>query len=66
MEAANAWLPAYMADYDRRFAVAPRKAEDAHRPVPHGADELPLILCERHERKLSKNRRSSSSGASTS
>ena len=55
MEAANAWLPAFVADYDRRFAVAPRDAEDAHRPVLHDADELALILCERHERKLSKN-----------
>ena len=31
MEAANAYLPEFMAAYNRRFAVAPREAEDAHR-----------------------------------
>ena len=55
MEAANAWLPEFMADYNRRFAVAPREAEDAHRPVLHDAAELALILCEHHVRKLTKN-----------
>ena len=55
MEAANAYLPEFMADYNRRFAVAPREAEDAHRPVLHGAAELALILSEHHVRKLSKN-----------
>ena len=55
MEAANAYLPEFMADYNRRFAVAPREAEDAHRPVPHSAGELALILCEHHVRKLTKN-----------
>ena len=37
MESANAHLPQYMADYNRRFAVAPREPGDAHREVPHGA-----------------------------
>ena len=55
MEAANAWLPEFMAGYNQRFAVAPREAEDAHRPVLHDAGELALILCEHHVRKLSKN-----------
>ena len=35
--------------------MAPREAEDAHRPVLHDADELALILSEHHVRKLSKN-----------
>ncbi len=30
MEHANAWLPAFIADYNRRFAVSPRDASDAH------------------------------------
>ena len=55
MEAANAYLPEFVAEHNRRFAVAPREAEDAHRPVLHDADELALILSEHHVRKLSKN-----------
>ena len=54
-EAANEYLPEFMADYNRRFGVAPRLAEDAHRPVLHDAGELALILSEHHVRKLSKN-----------
>ena len=55
MEAANRCLPEFAADYNRRFGVAPREAEDAHRPVLHDAGELGLILSEHHARKLSKN-----------
>ncbi len=44
-----------MADCDRRFAVAPLLADDAHRPVLHDAGELALILSEHHERRLSRN-----------
>ena len=55
MEAANAYLPEFVADYNRRFGVAPREAEDAHRPVLHDAEELALILSRHHVRKLSKN-----------
>ena len=55
MAAGNAYLPEFMADFNRRFAVAPRSAEDAHREVLHDAGELDLILCEQHARKLTKN-----------
>ena len=55
MEAANAYLPEFVAEHNRRFAVAPREAEDAHRTVLHDADELALILSEHHVRKLPKN-----------
>ena len=51
----NAFLPAFMADYNARFAVSPTCPEDAHRPVLHDASELALILCEQHERKVTKN-----------
>ncbi len=54
-EAANSCLPEFMADFNRRFAAAPCDAADAHRPVPHGAEELDLILCEQATRKLSRN-----------
>ena len=55
MVAGNAYLLEFMADFNRRFAVAPRNAEDAHREVAHDARELDLILCEQHARKLTKN-----------
>ena len=55
IEAGNAYLPEFMADFNRRFAVAPRTPEDAHRAVLHDAAELDLILCEHHARKLTKN-----------
>jgi hypothetical protein len=52
---ANAYLPAFMADFNSRFAVAPSSAEDAHRPLLHRARELDLLLAEQEERTLSKN-----------
>lgn len=52
---ANAWLPSFMADFNRRFSVCPAHAEDAHRPVHHSDEELALILCLHHERTLSRN-----------
>src|SRR5215217_862751 len=54
LAAANAYLPEFIADYNQRFAVAPRAAEAAHRPLARGEDlERVLTLCER--RTLSKN-----------
>ena len=55
MAAGNAYLPEFMADFNGRFAVAPRNPADAHRAVLHGRRELDLILCEQHARKLTKN-----------
>jgi len=52
---ANAYLPAFIADYNRRFAVEPQNPADAHRPSLHSAEELDLILCLHHTRTLSKN-----------
>jgi transposase len=53
-EEANAYLPEFIADYNRRFAVSPRSAEDAHRPL--GAEEdLGRILSWCETRVLSKN-----------
>jgi len=54
LAAANAYLPEFIVDYNQRFAVAPRLAESAHRPLAKGEDlERVLTLCER--RTLSKN-----------
>ncbi len=55
MAAGNAYLPEFIADFNRRFAVAPRNAQDAHRAVLHEARELDLILCPPHVRKLTKD-----------
>ena len=55
IEAGNAYLPAFMADYNRRFGVAPRNPADAHRAVRHDARELDLILCGQHARKVTGN-----------
>lgn len=55
LEGANAYLPAFMADFNARFTVAPSSAEDAHRPLLHRARELDLLLSEQEERTLSKN-----------
>ena len=40
LEAGNAYLPEFMADYNRRFAKAPRNSQDAHCKVLHNAQEL--------------------------
>ena len=55
MAAGNAYLPAFMADFNGRFAVAPRDPADAHRKVLHETRELDLIFSEHHVRKLTKN-----------
>jgi transposase len=54
LEAANAYLPEFIAAYNARFAVPPRSTESAHRQLSKGDDlERILTLCER--RTLSKN-----------
>ena len=54
IEAANAYLPEFIAQYNQRFAVAPRCPESAHRPLRKGEElDRVLALCER--RTLSKN-----------
>lgn len=55
MEAANAYLPSYIAEYNARFAVAPSHPADAHRDVLHSEQELDQIFSLHHPRKLSKN-----------
>lgn len=51
---ANAYLPEFIKDYNSRFALCPRSAEDAHRPLSPREDlDRILVLVER--RTLSKN-----------
>jgi len=55
IEAANAFLPAFVQDYNQRFAKSPQNPADTHRPVLHSLEELDLILSLHATRKLSKN-----------
>jgi len=53
-EAANAYLPEYLVDYNERFACAPQSPYDAHRPLRDDED-LDLIFTWQEDRKLSRN-----------
>jgi hypothetical protein len=53
LETANAFLPEFREDYNRRFAVLPRSTHDAHRPLLK-TDPLDLILTHQEPRSLSK------------
>lgn len=52
MEAANAFAPHFIADFNTRFAKTPRSDFDAHRPL-RPDDDLKLILTWRVQRKVS-------------
>jgi transposase len=52
--AGNAYLPEFLADFNRRFAVEPRSSVDAHRPLT-AKDNLAHILTWQETRILSKN-----------
>lgn len=54
MEEGNAYLPEFMEDFNRRFAVTPRSQHDAHRPL-FLQDKLDQILSWQETRTLSKN-----------
>ncbi|MGR3574135.1 MAG: ISNCY family transposase [Sagittula sp.] len=50
MDAANAFLPAFMARYNTKFAKAPRRPDNLHRPINTEPDPLADVLCWRDER----------------
>jgi len=50
----NAYLPEFMADFNKRFAEEPRSSVDAHRPLT-AKDDLARILTWQESRTLSKN-----------
>src|SRR5512134_3047904 len=52
VEAANAFLPGFVADCNARFAKEPRWPENLHRPAP-GAVDLDEIMVVREERTVS-------------
>jgi len=53
-EAGNAFLPEFIDDFNRRFAVQPRSSLDAHRPLSK-TDDLAHILTWRESRTLTNN-----------
>jgi len=53
-EAGNAYLPEFIEDFNRRFAVQPRSSHDAHRPLSR-QDDLARILTWQETRTLTKN-----------
>jgi transposase len=53
-EDGNAYLPEFIADFNKRFAEEPRSAVDAHRPLT-AKDDLARILTWKESRTLSKN-----------
>lgn len=54
IDSANAYLPEFRADFNRRFAVVPRSSHDAHRPLLK-TEDLDLILTHQKTGSLSKN-----------
>jgi transposase len=53
-EAGNAYLPLFLADYNRRFGREPLSPHDAHRCLREGED-LDVIFTWQEERKISRN-----------
>ncbi len=54
IEAANAFAPEFIADYNRRFARAPRSEHDAHRPL-QPSDDLDRIFSWQETRRVSRS-----------
>ncbi len=54
IDSANAYLPEFRLDFNRRFAVAPRSNHDAHRPLLK-TENLDIILTHQKTATLSKN-----------
>ena len=48
-------LPSTKADPQGTSAVTAQHTDNAHRALLHSVEELKLILCRHHQRKLSKN-----------
>jgi transposase len=63
MAAAQVFLPGFMARHNRRFAVAPRDPEDAHKPWTGGIAALDAALAQHEPRTLSKALTFSAGGA---
>ena len=54
IEEGNAYLPEFIADYNRRFAREPMNPHDAHRPLQPGEDLLQIFTWQ-EERTMTRN-----------
>jgi hypothetical protein len=54
-DAANAWLPSFIVDYNQRFAVTAKNPIDAHVPYQDSKEALMRILSVQVTKTLSKN-----------
>jgi hypothetical protein len=54
IEAGNAFLPGFMTRFNARFAVAPARSDDRHRPLNIAPERLRTILCRREQRYVSQ------------
>jgi len=54
LEKGNAYLPTFMQNFNKRFAVKPRSTVNAHRPLA-ASDQLARILTWQEDRVLSRN-----------
>jgi hypothetical protein len=54
LEAANAYLPAFVARFNERFAIAPARSEDLHRPMERTSAQLDTILTWREQRYVTQ------------
>jgi transposase len=54
LEAANAYLPAFVARFNERFAIAPTRSEDLHRPLERPPAQLDTILAWREQRYVTQ------------
>jgi hypothetical protein len=54
IEAGNAFLPGFVARFNARFAVAPARPDDLHRPLNIPPERLRTILCRRERRHVSR------------
>jgi transposase len=54
LAAANAYLPAFVARFNERFAIAPARSEDWHRPLEGGPAQLDMILAWREQRYVTQ------------
>lgn len=52
---ANQYLPEFIKDHNKRFAVEPNQSLDAHQKIIPDEKTLQLILSPHHQRKLTKN-----------
>jgi len=55
IEEANAYVPEFIGDYNRRFSVEAKNIEDAHLKLHHDQASLKRILSIHRTRKLTKN-----------